>query len=301
MRTPLLILLIVIAAICTSTVAQRRVTPVTPPPAAVRHQPVATGKEGDEPAENPLPPSVIQYHDPSGKVILIDTISGTEYVDSAAIEAAAKPKGRIYPLMHAVTVGVNVWDPLMRCFGQHYGLFDVWAELSLHNWIKPVFEFGLGAADNTPDDGNFTYHSPTAPYFKIGVNYNFLYNSDPAYQFMAGLRYGFTSFNYELKNVTTSPGYWDEPSSFNVPRQTSTAGYGEFLLGLKVQIYKNISMGWSLKYHFIFHESQAPYGKPWYIPGYGSRGSAITGAFSIMYTLPLNPKSAPAVDIQDKE
>ena len=73
------------------------------------------------------------------------------------------------------------------------------------------------------------------------------------------------------------------------------------MIGLKVQIYKNISMGWNLKYHFIFHESKAKYGQPWYIPGYGSRGSAITGAFSIMYTLPLNQKSIPAVDNQVTE
>ncbi|MDE6306540.1 MAG: hypothetical protein K2L90_08130 [Muribaculaceae bacterium] len=299
MRTPLIILIMAVAAICSTSVAQRRITPVNPTPTGTRHE-AANGKDqtGSEPA---LPPSVIHYHSPDGKVILIDTVAGTEYVDSAALEEAGKTKGRIYPLMHAVTVGVNIWDPLMRCFGQHYGLADAWVELSLHNWIKPVFEFGLGAADNTPSDGNFTYHSPAAPYFKIGANYNFLYNSNPAYQFLAGLRYGFSSFKYDIQNATGAPGYWDEPTTFNIPRQTSTVGYGEFMIGLKVQIYKNISMGWNLKYHFIFHESKAKYGQPWYIPGYGSRGSAITGAFSIMYTLPLNQKSIPAVDNQVTE
>lgn len=298
MRTPLITLIMAIAALCTTSVAQRRVTPVNPSPAGTRHE-APTVTDGHQKSETPArPASVIEYEGPDGKVILIDTVAGTEYVDSAALEEAAKPKGRIYPLMQSVTVGVNIWDPLMRCFGQHYGLADAWVELSLHNWIKPTFEFGLGAADNTPANGNFSYHSPTAPYFKIGANYNFLYNSNPAYQFMAGLRYGFTSFHFDINNVTVAPGYWDEPTSFDIPRQTSTVGFGEFLLGLKVQIYKNISMGWSLKYHFIFHESKTPNGQPWYIPGYGTRGSAITGAFSIMYTLPLNKKSATAVDNQ---
>ena len=41
-------------------------------------------------------------------------------------------------------IGVNVWDPIMRCFGQHYGLIDVWGELSLYNRFKPIFEIGLG-------------------------------------------------------------------------------------------------------------------------------------------------------------
>jgi hypothetical protein len=295
MRNVLLILAVALATVCTSSIAQRRITPVAQPQAS-RIEPEGFDKSKKN---DGLPPSVVRSRDADGHEILIDTVAGTEYVDSTAINK--KHKGHIYPLMHAVTIGVNVWDPLMRIFGQHYGLADASVELSLHNRIKPIFEFGLGTAKNTPADGNFTYYSPTAPYFKLGVNYNFLYNSNPAYQFYAGLRYGFTSFKYDITDIESVPGYWDNPTSYNIPRQTSTIGYGEFLLGLKVQIYKNISMGWAFKYHFRLHESATSYGQPWYIPGYGSRAGAITGAFSVMYTLPLNKKAIPIVDTNTEE
>jgi hypothetical protein len=42
------------------------------------------------------------------------------------------------------------------------------------------------------------------------------------------------------------------------------------------------------KYHFILHETKTTNGQPWYIPGYGTRSSSLSGTFSISYTLPLS-------------
>ena len=36
-----------------------------------------------------------------------------------------------------------------------------------------------------------------------------------------------------------------------------------------------------------------PYGKPWYVPGYGARSGALTGAFYLTYTIPFRHKPAP--------
>ena len=48
-------------------------------------------------------------------------------------------------------------------------------------------------------------------------------------------------------------------------------------------------------YHSILHESKSAYGNPMYIPGYGKRNGAISGNFSIMYTIPINKKTATEV------
>lgn len=296
-RSAVIIMVLVLALAGALTVySQRRITPVTPPATLVKPDPDADKRRKPE---STVPASVVHFHDEkTGNTILIDTLTGSEYVDSTMTDPDKKVVGRIYPLWHAVTVGVDIWDPVMRCLGQHYGLGSMWAELSLHNWIKPIVEVGFGSADNTPDGNNYTYHSPMAPYFKIGVNYNFLYNSTPDYQFTLGLRYGFTSFNYAITDAWLDSDYWGEHVSFSVPRQSCTAGYGEIVAGLKVMVWRNISMGWSLKYHFRLHESATGYGAPWYIPGYGSRNGAITGGFSIMYTIPLNHRRNDPVDIE---
>ena len=110
------------------------------------------------------------------------------------------------------------------------GVGGVWAELGIHNWFKPIVEFGLGMADYMPKDESYRYKSGMAPYFKIGLNYNFLYNSTPDYSVYLGLRYGISSFSYRIEDVTAINGYWDESTTLSVPSQHATAGYFEFLL-----------------------------------------------------------------------
>ena len=67
--------------------------------------------------------------------------------------------------------------------------------------------------------------------------------------------------------------------------------YFEFLFGLRVQIWRNISLGWELRVHKLLHQGTHLYGDPWYIPGFGTDGSLFSGAFSVSYTLPLQRTS----------
>lgn len=228
----------------------------------------------------------IEYVNDRGQTVYVDTITGQEWIDSTELRKQAKVMK--YPLIHSATIGVNVWDAAMRLFGQHYGLADAWLELSLHNRYKPIFEMGLGHANYTPADGNFTYTSPMSVFFKLGVNYNFMYNSSPDYQFMCGLRYGFSPFSFSVNNVTVDSPYWGETSTFDIAAQHVTVGWLELGAGLRVKLWGPISAGWMFKYHFILHETKTTNGQPWYIPGYGTRGSSLSGTFSISYTLPLS-------------
>ena len=123
-------------------------------------------------------------------------------------------------------------------------------------------------------------------YFKIGIDYNFLYNSNPDYKWFVGARYGFAPFKWGLPSATPAPGYWGDLPGFTLPDQSATAGWMEFSVGLRVKLWKNISAGWRLIFHSLIHESKNEHGKPWYIPGYGTRGQSITGSFSLSYTLP---------------
>lgn len=225
------------------------------------------------------------YHDEKGRTVYVDTVTGESWIDSTALIPVVKMK---YPLFQDASVSLDVWDPLMRAFGQKYGLFGAAVEISLHNRYKPVFEIGLGQAKDTPSGNNFTYSSPINPFFRIGMNYNFLYNSTPDYQFYGGLRYGFSSFNYTIENITVDGSYWDEDARFNIPSQRSTVGWLEIVLGLRVKLWGPISAGWAFKYHSILHESATKYGQPWYIPGFGSRNASVTGSFSVTYTFSID-------------
>lgn len=232
------------------------------------------------------------YINDSGFKVYVDTASGDEWIDSSAVRSIPKME---FPLFHALAVGVNIWDPVMRAFGQKYGIADAWVELSLHNRYKPIVEVGLGTANSTPAAMNFTYRSPLSVYFRLGANYNFLYNSNPDYYFYAGLRYGFSPFSYSVDNVTLRPGYWGEGASFDIPAQHAIVGWVEVVGGVRVKIWGPVSAGWTIRYKSIIHRSHCDYGDPWYVPGFGAPG-AVSGSFSISYTLSLSKLNKPKDD-----
>ena len=287
MKRPLCILLAVLAFICVfSSKAQRRVTPIDTPATATQH--INENKANGDSLDRSR---LVEMTDSRGNKILVDTVTGKEFIDSAAIEKAKNLKMK-YPLLHSATVSLDLFTPAMRAFGTKYGLGEVAAEINLYNRYIPVLEFGLGQAENTPDDNNYTYKSAISPFFRIGMNYNFFYGSNPDYMLMIGLRYGFSPFKFEVTDISQQGGYWNEPMTYDIPSQSVTAGYLQLLLALRVRIFNNFSMGWSVRYQSIMHESATPHGKAWYIPGFGARNRSLNATFSLSYTIPLSNSDA---------
>ena len=287
MKRPLCILLAVLAFICVfSSKAQRRVTPIDTPAIATQH--INENKANGDSLDRSR---LVEMTDSRGNKILVDTVTGKEFIDSAAIEKAKNVKMK-YPLLHSATISLDLFTPAMRAFGTKYGLGEVAAEINLYNRYIPVLEFGLGQAENTPDDNNYTYKSAISPFFRIGMNYNFFYGSNPDYMLMIGLRYGFSPFKFEVTDISQQGGYWNEPMTYNIPSQSVSAGYLQLLLALRVRIFDNFSMGWSIRYQSIMHESATPHGKAWYIPGFGARNRSLNATFALSYTIPLSNSDA---------
>ncbi|MDE7437136.1 MAG: hypothetical protein K2M93_01500 [Muribaculaceae bacterium] len=189
----------------------------------------------------------------------------------AVLDTVTKPKSKpLYPLYNGWTLGVNFADAILWATGQRHAGFDIWADVSLFNWLFPVVEAGVGFADYSPENANFTYRTSPSFYTKIGFNYNFMYKSDPAYHVFAGFRAGFSHFRYDVDNVTISNDYWQETQHFNMRGLSATAFYGEVLAGLKVKITGRFSLGWTARWHFKFKVSSSGGSSPWYIPGYGA-------------------------------
>ena len=261
--------------------AQRRITPTVPAPGINENK---DKKQGIDMTH------VKEMTNADGVVILVDTVLGTEVVDSTRLLVA---KGNIYPLLESATVGVNVWDGIMRVLGQQYGLVGFRGDVNLHNRYRPFVEIGFSKADFTPDGLNYTYRMGIAPYFKIGAGYNIFYNSNPDYSLCINLGYGFSNFSYSYDDVTVDEGYWHDPAHFNLPSQRVTVGYFEVGAAIRVKIAGPISAGWSVVYHRRLHESHTPYGPPVIIPGYGKRDGALAVSAFVSYTLPLSKRPEP--------
>ncbi len=126
--------------------AQRKVTPV---------------ETDDNKVEKPR----LHYYDKHGNR-LDEPVEFITEPDTVAKPSSA-PK---YPLLNSMSFGVNFFDAVMLAAGQKHASFDVWADLSLHNWFFPVVEAGVGFAKSTPQLGNFTYTGKPSFYAKVGMN-----------------------------------------------------------------------------------------------------------------------------------
>lgn len=215
------------------------------------------------------------------------------YADSLAKDSikndTTKLAGKIkHPKLMNVAVGLNVWDPLMRAFGKNYGGGSVWGALNLYNKYFPVAELGIGMADDTPEDGNYTYKGKTTLFAKVGMNYNFMADKDARYQLYAGLRFGWSAFRYDVTDITVGDGYWADSHTFDILDQKSHAFWGELLVGLQVNIVKNFSLGWAVRYQVPFSIKDNVNSRPWYIPGFGIRDNKLNVNLSLIYEFPLN-------------
>ncbi len=215
--------------------------------------------------------------------------------DTLFIAIDTTKKHIVYPKLNGVMIGVNLWDPLMKVFGQSYGGIGVSAELSMWNRLFPYVELGFGSADNTPEDMNFTYKGKSSLYGKIGAKYNFLYKKTSDYQALLGLDLGYSNFSYDIENVTINSNYWGQPVTTSINDMKSHATWADLSFSIRVKLLGNVSMGWSLIYHFILSEKKNPQATVWYVPGFGTRDSKITGALSVFYTLPTKGKNSMVV------
>lgn len=198
-----------------------------------------------------------------------------------------------YPMLTDVSVGVNFIEPVLALMGQDYTSVDVHATLNMWNRIQPVVELGVGWAKTAPEDLNFTYRTRPSLYGKVGVNYNFMFKSEPRYQALLGVRLGYSTFKYDVTDVTYRNNYWQETEQFDLKGISSHALWGEAVAGIKVGIWREWSLGWTIRYHGVFKYKSSDNGRPWFIPGYGPRKRSLAFTFSVSYTLPLATRTAP--------
>lgn len=254
-------LVIITALMCVGGLAQqRKVTPVENP---------------DHKSQKPQ----LHYYDKHGNPLSEPVLI---WAEDTVVKTRSKP---IYKQYDGIYAGFNFFDAILKLAGQSYCSYDVWAQVSLYNWVLPTVEAGVGWSDMAPADKNYHYKGKPAPYLKIGVDYNFLYNSTPDYSAYFGLRAGWSTFSYDITDIVIYSEYWNQVQGLSLRNQKSTAFYGEVLAGLRVKIWQRLSMGWSVRYKFPFSVSNGVSASPAYIPGYGGRNNHFFATFSLIYKI----------------
>ena len=169
-----------------------------------------------------------------------------------------------------------------------YGQIEGALKIDIKGTYYPTLEAGLGKCDLT-DDNTGTSYKTTAPFFRIGLDYNMLTNKLQRNKLFVGARYGFSSFKYDISGPAMQDPIFGGEAPFSYSDQSSNCHWIEFLLGVQVQIWNGFHMGWSVRYKSYIKLDESIYTKPYYIPGYGTttNKSCWGATYTLMWDVKL--------------
>lgn len=162
-----------------------------------------------------------------------------------------------------------------------YGQYEAGLRLNIKDKYFPVIEVGYGKADHH-NDVTQTMYSTSAPYGKIGVDFNVLKNKHDIYKVFAGIRYAYTSFNFDVSHPDVKDPVWGTETPYGGKDIKAKYHWAEAVFGVDAKITGPLHLGWSVRYRRRLAHDIAEMGNCWYVPGYGKTGSTvITGTFNV--------------------
>lgn len=197
---------------------------------------------------------------------------------------AASLKNDSTPLFRSVAVAVDVVGLGQIAFSD-YGQYEAQLRVNLKDRWFPVVELGYGTCD-TKDETTGNRYKTSAPYGRIGCDFNIMKNKHDIYRIYIGARYAFTSFKYDIDNPRITDPVWHSSEKLSASNVSGNCHWYEAGGGIDVRIAGPLRLGWSVRYRGRLANKNGGVGKAWYVPGYGRNGtSRIGGTFNVIIEL----------------
>jgi len=139
---------------------------------------------------------------------------------------------------------------------------------------------------------NYDYTS-TGTFVRLGVDLNLLKPDKALGSYWAGigLRYGLSLFSSETSSLSHE-NYWGAMTS-SIPSKNMTAHFLEVAPGIRTEVFKNLSMGWTIRLKLLLSGGGGKDIRPISIPGYGNGGRITNGGISyfISWNIPYKTKT----------
>lgn len=187
-----------------------------------------------------------------------------------------------FPLFGGVAVGVDLLGVGMRAFSPNADM-GIMARVNLKDKFFPILEAGIGTSRMEGADNGNIYRT-TAPYFRLGVDYN-INKKHNGNRLFAGARVGVSMFNFDFINTQFNDPVWHTSQPLKVEGQRADAEWLDLTIGLETRLWRFIRLGYSLRYRFMIHMGGNQYGDPCYIPGFGKNSAPFGGTINLVFEL----------------
>lgn len=158
-----------------------------------------------------------------------------------------------------------------------YGQYEAALRINLKDRYFPIVELGLGRADHT-DDGTNIHYKTSAPYARVGVDFNLLRNKHDIYRLYAGCRLAYTNFKYDVSAPDVTDPVWGGTTPYGGNGIKADYLWLEGAFGVDAKIWGPIHLGWSVRYRAKLSGDTGSLGNAWYVPGFGRSGGSRMGA-----------------------
>jgi hypothetical protein len=123
-------------------------------------------------------------------------------------------------------------------------------------------------------------------YTKAGIDFNMLNAKKAAGKYFVGVgfRYGISNYSYGVSEINIE-NYWGR-HQISIPNNKTWGHFLEVAPSTRVEVFKNVTLGWSGSIKKILSAGIGKEMKPLYLPGYGDGTKSFS--FALNYFLIWN-------------
>ena len=173
------------------------------------------------------------------------------------------------PFFRGFALSFDLVGPAKLMLGDT-GEYEGALRINLHDQWFPVFELGIGRANHEEDEVTKLTYKTTAPYFRIGMDWNIMKKKHEPYRIYAGFRYAYTNYKCDILSKNLEDPVWKTKTDFGDEGFSCYQHWLEGVFGIDATIYGPFHLGWTVRYkRRIFHK-EGDIGNSWYVPGFGT-------------------------------
>jgi len=171
--------------------------------------------------------------------------------------------------------------------------YEAGIQVDLKHKYFPVLEVGYAKINET-SSSNISYQTQGL-FERLGIEFNLISPKKDSKRttnlFLVGVRVGMSNFNYNINNAIIADNYWGGSETVNYSDILVTKLWYEISAGVRVEIIKNIFMGWSVCSKSLINQDATGNPTPASIPGFGNTSGSNWGfKYTIGYKIDIHSK-----------
>lgn len=196
---------------------------------------------------------------------------------------------------YGIRVGIDLARILRTGIDDNYQGLELLGDYRISKKIFVAAE--LGNESLLRDEENISVEG-SGSYIRVGADYNSYDNWYGMQNLIyVGLRYGYSIFDQNLERYrifTPSPYFPSEERTTPIEETGLSAGWIEFIVGLKVELFHNIFLSGSVSIKNIVHEQKPDRFDNLFIPGFGRTNDfsniGVGYNYTLSYLIPFKKK-----------